>query len=251
MFTAERRQHIMDVLRRAGRVQVLALSVELGVSEDTIRRDLRDMATEGLLQRVHGGALPSSPATVEYSARVEQAPSAKEAIARAAAGLIRDGQVVILDGGTTNVLLAQCLPPQMTCTVITHCPPVAIALVDHPRVEVVLIGGRFYKHSMVAVGAAAVEAIEAIRADLYMLGVCSLHPEVGISNQDLEESYVKRAMIHSAAEVVALASPEKLGTAAPYIIAPLRELTHLVTDKSVPDERLQPYRDLGITVIKA
>ncbi len=251
MLTAERKRYILEELGRHGKVLAHELSESLGVSEDTIRRDLRDLAADGLLQRVHGGALPSSPASVPYATRVQQAPQAKLAIARAAAQLVRSGQVVLLDGGTTNLQVAQHLPPDLHATVITHSPPIAVALAEHPRIEVVLLGGRLYKDAQVAVGAATVEELRSVRADVYMLGVSSLHPEVGISTQDLEEAHVKRAMIMSAGEVVALAFAEKLGTAAPYIVAPLTEITHLVTDTSVPDETLAPYRDLGITVIQA
>src|ERR671925_11382 len=98
MLTAERRQYILETLRRDGKVLATELSVALSVSEDTIRRDLRELAEAGLIQRVHGGALPRSPADASYAARQRQAPSAKAAIARAAVQLIRDGQVIILDG---------------------------------------------------------------------------------------------------------------------------------------------------------
>lgn len=251
MLTAERRQYILERLRREGRVLAPALSVALGVSEDTIRRDLREMAAEGLLQRVHGGALPRSPAATTYQARQEQAPAAKRAIAQAAARLVQPGQVVILDGGTTNVQVAQHLPPDLRATVVTNSPPVAAALAEHPLLEVIVLGGRLYKESLVAVGSATIEALHMIRADWCMLGVCSLHPEVGISTPDLEEVYVKQAMVASAADVVALASPEKIGTAAPYIVGPLSELTHLVTERSVPDDLLAPYAALGIAVMRA
>jgi DeoR/GlpR family transcriptional regulator of sugar metabolism len=103
----------------------------------------------------------------------------------------------------------------------------------------------------VGYGAATIEGYRNIRADLCFLGVGGLHPDIGISTFDLEESYVKRAMIASAAEVVALASGEKLGTAVPYIAGPLTDLTHLVTERSVPDEVLAPYRAQGITIIRA
>jgi len=103
----------------------------------------------------------------------------------------------------------------------------------------------------VNVGAATVEAYRNIRADLCFLGISSVHPDIGISTSNLEEAYVKRAMIASAAEVVALTSAEKLGTAAPYIVGPISDLTHLVTEYSVPDEVLEPYRALGITIIRA
>ena len=235
MLTAERKQYILDKLRQDGKVLAPQLSAHLGVSEDTIRRDLRDLAADGLLQRVHGGALPRSPAAAPYADRQRQAPSAKAAIARAAAALVTDGQVVLMDGGTTTLQVAQHLPDELRATVITHCPPVAIALADHPSMEVVLLGGRLYKEALVAVGAATVESLRMVRADLFMLGVDSLHPEVGVSTGNLDEAYVKRAMIESAAEVVALASAEKIDTAAPYVVAELNSLTHLITDKPVAD----------------
>lgn len=248
MLTAERKRFIVEALGRDGKVLAHDLSVELSVSEDTIRRDLRDLAAEGLLQRVHGGALPPSPASGTYYARQQQAPQAKHAIAQAAARLIQNGQVVLLDGGTTNVQVAQHLPHDLHATIITHSPPVAMALSEHPNVDVVMLGGFLYKRALVAVGPATLEALRSVRADVYMLGVSSLHPEVGISTQDLGEAHVKRAMIESSAEVVALASAEKLGTAAPYIVRPLDEITHLITETGVPESILEPYRDTGMTI---
>src|SRR5262245_16479827 len=251
MLTAERRQHILATLQHDGKVLASELSAALGVSEDTIRRDLRELAEAGLLQRVHGGALPRSPAAASFAARQNQAPAAKQAIARAAAQFVRNGQVIILDGGTTTLQVAQRLPLDLRATVVTNSPPIAIALTEHPHVEVVIVGGRLYKDSLVSVGAGAVEALRAIRADICMLGVCSLHPQDGISVPDLEEAYVKRAMIAGAAEVVALASAEKLGTVAPYIVGPIGELTYIITEREVPDEVLAPYQAQAITVICA
>jgi DeoR/GlpR family transcriptional regulator of sugar metabolism len=251
MLTAERRQYILSVLQRDGKVVARQLSEELKLSEDTIRRDLRDLAADGLLLRVHGGALPSSPARANFSARQAQAPSAKDAIARAAAQLVRDGQVVLMDGGTTNIQVAQHLSPDLHATIITNSPPLATTLIEHSHIEVILLGGRFYKHSAVTMGAATLEELHMVRADLYMLGICSLHPDIGISTNNLEEAYLKRAMIACSAEVVALASPEKLNTAAPYIVGELRELSEIITEDTVSDEQLEPYRALGITVTQA
>ena len=250
MLMVERQQYILTALKREGKVLASELSATLDVSEDTIRRDLRKLSEAGLLQRVHGGALPSSPATASYTVRQRQASSAKAAIAQAAATLVQNGQVIILDGGTTTLQVAQRLPMDLKATVITNSPPIAVALGEHPQIEVIVIGGRLYKTSLVTVGAAAIEGLRMIRADLCMLGVCSLHPDVGISVPELEEAHVKRAMIASAAEVVALASAEKLGTAATYTVGALSELTHLVTDLSVSDKTLAPYQALGITVIR-
>ncbi len=251
MLTAERRRSIMQTLQREGKVYASELSKALNVSEDTIRRDLRELAAAGGLQRVHGGALPRLLAPASFLERKQQAPGAKAAIAQAAIRLIRPDQVIILDGGTTSLQVAEHLPPDLRVTVITHSPPVAVALAEHPAVEVILIGGKLYKHELLAIGAATVEAFRLIRADLCFLGIGSLHPEVGISTFDLDEAAVKRAMIAGSAEVVALAPAEKLGSAAPYIVGPLSDLTHLVTERSVPNEALAPYRALGITVVRA
>jgi DeoR/GlpR family transcriptional regulator of sugar metabolism len=247
MLTAERRQYILSILHRDGKVVAKHLSGELGLSEDTIRRDLRDLAADGLLLRVHGGALPSSPATANFSARQEQSLSAKAAIARAAASMVRDGQVVLLDGGTTNMQVAQHFSPDLHATVITNSPPLAAVLAEHQHIEVIMLGGRLYKHSLVTMGAATLEELGMLHADLYLLGVCSLHPEIGISTGNLEEAYLKRAMIACSAEVVALASPEKINTAASYIVGELRELSEIITESTVPDDVLEPYRLLGIT----
>jgi DeoR/GlpR family transcriptional regulator of sugar metabolism len=135
--------------------------------------------------------------------------------------------------------------------VITNSPPIAVALADHPRVEVAVPGGTLAKDAQALVGAATVEALRSVRADVLVLGVCSLHPDVGITVLDLEESYVKRAMIANAAEVVAVSSADKLGSAGPFVVAPIEELTHLVTDESISEERAEPYRALGIEVVRA
>ncbi|HZF84825.1 MAG TPA: DeoR/GlpR family DNA-binding transcription regulator, partial [Burkholderiaceae bacterium] len=170
MLTRQRQQHILDALRRDGQVVAKALSESLGLSEDTIRRDLRELAAQGRLQRVHGGALPVAPAEADFAGRQRLAPQEKVAIGRAAAAMVQPGQVVFVDGGTTAVQLARHLPPALRATVVTHSPSVAVELVEHPGVEVILIGGRLFKHSVVAVGAAAVEAIARIHADLYFMG---------------------------------------------------------------------------------
>lgn len=249
MLSAERRNHILDLLQRDGRVQAADLASSLRVSEDTVRRDLRELADSGLIQRVHGGALLRSPAVGNYTARSQQASSAKVAVARAAAQLVHNGQVIVMDGGTTSLQVALHLPPDLRATIVTNSPPVAVALADHASLEIVLLGGVMYKESRVTMGAATVDALRDIRADVCLLGVCSLHPQAGISMPNIEEAYVKRAMIAGAGEVIALATAEKLGTAVPYVVGPITDLTHIVTEHSVPDDILQPYRAQGVTIV--
>jgi DeoR/GlpR family transcriptional regulator of sugar metabolism len=251
MLAEERRHAILERLRSDGKVVAAELSSSLAVSPDTVRRDLRELAGAGLLRRVHGGALPPAVGAQTYAARREHAPEAKVAIARATGRLLRSGQVIVLDSGTTTLEVARQLPPELDATVITNSPPIAVALAEHPRVEVTVLGGRLDKDARALVGAAAIEALRLLRADVLVLGVCSLHPELGITVTALEESYVKRAMIANAAEVVAVSSADKLGSAGPYVVAPIDELTHLVTEASAPAEQLDRYRALGIEVVLA
>ena len=204
---------ILDRLDRDGKVVVAELSASLRVSLDTVRRDLQELADAGLVRRVHGGALPPRSGRAPYAVRREQAPAAKAAIADATAGCSVDGQVILLDAGTTTLEVARHLPPDLHATVITNSPPIAVALAEHPSVEVTMLGGTLDKDAHALVGAATVEALRSVRADVLVLGVCSLHPEIGITVLDLEESYVKRAMIANAAEVVAVSSADKLGSA--------------------------------------
>jgi DeoR/GlpR family transcriptional regulator of sugar metabolism len=250
MLTAERRQYILRMLNRDGKIIAKELSEKLGLSEDTIRRDLRDLADEGQLMRVHGGAVPVSPAIANFNVRREQAPEAKATFARVAARLVHSGQVVFLDGGTTNLQVAQQLPKDLNATIITNSPPVAVALTEHPNIDVVLLGGHLLKPSIVTIGTATLKEISMVHADTYFLGICSLHPELGISTGNLEEAYLKRAMIERSADVIALVAPEKLNTAASYFVGPLEELSEIITERSVADELLVPYQALGITVTR-
>jgi len=252
MLTDERRSLILERLRSHGRVLAADLSAELDVSPDTVRRDLRELDEAGLLRRVHGGALPRHGVGGEpFSERTRRAPAVKASIARRAAACARDGQVIVLDGGTTTLEVARALSDDLRATVVTTSPPVAIALAGHPGLEVTVVGGTLRPQGLVTVGADAVESLQAIRADLVYLGVCGLHPEIGVTVDDIEERHVKAAMIAGAAEVYALADGDKLGTAMPFVVAPLREVTHLVTDDGVAERELEPYRALGLEVLRA
>ena len=251
MLASQRKELILKVLRATGQVIAKDVSVELGLSEDTIRRDLRELAAEGKLQRVHGGALPSSPAVANFAGRQQLASDAKVSIGRAAAKMVRPGQVVILDGGTTTLQLAMHLPQDLEATVVTHSPTIAVALVDHPRIEVIVIGGRLFKHSVVSVGAAAVEAIGRIRADIYFMGVTGIHPQAGLSTGDLEEAHIKRALNASAAETYALISADKLNAASPYVIGALTEIDGIVVAAEIPEKALKPFVKAGLSVTRA
>jgi len=250
MLNAQRRQRILDRLRSDGQVSVTGLSREWEVSEDTVRRDLREMADEGLVLRVHGGALPASPAVGDYERREGLSTEVKIRLGRAAAALIRPGQVVAIDGGTTNLQLVKALRRDLGCTVVTHSPLIAAELRTHPSVEILLIGGTIFRHSQVAVGSETTEAIRRLRTDLFFLGATGLHPETGATTGNSEEAAVKRAFCRGAAETVLLVSPEKWGAASPYQIVPTSDLSVLVVDGSTDESSLSPYRAQGLEVVR-
>ncbi|MDT3439482.1 MULTISPECIES: DeoR/GlpR family DNA-binding transcription regulator [unclassified Pseudofrankia] len=248
MLAAQRRDLLLERLRTDGRIIAKVLAAELGLSEDSIRRDLRDLAAAGLCQRVYGGALPVSPAIADYAARQDVEVPGKQRVAVAAAALIEPGSTAILDGGTTALAVVHALPVDLRATVVTHSPTVASALVDHQDVEVYLIGGRLFKHSMVACGAAAVEAARGLHADLFLLGVTGVHPEAGLTTGDADEAAMKRALAHQAADTYVLASSEKIGAASRFAVLPLTEVAGVVTDASADNPTV---RALDVPVIHA
>ncbi|WP_028559075.1 DeoR/GlpR family DNA-binding transcription regulator [Paenibacillus pinihumi] len=250
MLREERHQLILERLIQKGKVVATELSQQLQVSEDTIRRDLREMDAAGLLHRVHGGALPKAPAAVRYDDRQLHSIEAKEQLAEKAVSLVRDGQVIIMDGGTTTLRVAERLPRQLSATVVTNCPPIAVALASHPGIEVIMLGGHLFKNSLINIGAATVSALSNIRADLCFIGVYCIHPEIGLSVPFIEEMHVKRQMIASSSEVVAIATADKLGTSSSFIFSPANALSCLVTEPEVSAGTLAPYRELGITVMQ-
>lgn len=251
MLTAQRKQLILGRLATHGQIVAGELALELGTSEDTIRRDLRELAQQGKLQRVHGGALPASAATGDLRVRQQVSTDEKQALGRFGAQLIKPGQVVMLDGGTTAIQVARQLPADLRATVITHSPNVAVELAAHRHVEIIVLGGRLFRHSMVNVGASVIEAASRFRADLFFLGVTGVHPEAGLSTGDAEEADVKRALHARAAETVVLASSEKLLSASAFVIAPMKALSLLVVPDGTPAKTVKALRAGGVEVQKA
>lgn len=230
MLAAERREHLLETLRRDGKVVAKTVAAELGLSEDSIRRDLRELAAEGLCQRVYGGALPISAALVDYGGRRGVEVAGKQLVAAAAVRLIDPGSTVILDGGTTALAVASALPQALRCTVITHSPTIAVALLQHPGVDVFILGGRLFKHSAVASGATTVEAAQKISADVFFMGVTGVHPDAGLTTGDADEAATKRVLAGRAAETYVLGSSEKIGAASRYRVIGFDEVAGLITD---------------------
>jgi DeoR/GlpR family transcriptional regulator of sugar metabolism len=251
MLVPERRDVLLERLRRDGRVIAKDVAGELGVSEDSVRRDLRELAAAGLCQRVYGGAVPASPAVADYGTRRGVAVDSKARVAATAAGLIEPGSTAILDGGTTALAVARALPRDLEATIVTHSPTVAAALVDHSTVEVYVLGGRLFKHSAVVSGAAAVEAAEVVHADLFLLGVTGVHPDSGLTTGDADEAAMKRALSRRAADTYVLASTEKIGAASRFEVLPLAAVAGVVTDAPATDDVVARLVQRGVPIVPA
>lgn len=228
MLTYHRKQLLLARLSAEGQIIASAIAAELGISEDTIRRDLRELAAEGLLTRVHGGALPASPAIAPLDQRRSIATPEKIRLAQAALPLIQPGQTIFIDGGTTHAELIRVFPATLSATIVTHSPTIAAALEPFRHVEVILIGGRLFRHSMVAVGTEAADAIRRLRFDLLFLGLTGLHPDGGLTTGDYEEAAIKRTLVGQAADCVVLATSDKLGAVSKHQIIAASALTRLI-----------------------
>jgi DeoR/GlpR family transcriptional regulator of sugar metabolism len=248
MLVAERKKLLLARLHDEGKVVSRELAEELGISEASIGRDLRGLAAAGQCQRVYGGAVPVSRALVHYRSRAGVEPESKRRIAARAAQLIKAGDRVILDGGTTTLAVTRALRPDLHATVITHSPTIAAALIEHPTVEILLLGGRIYKHSAIACGAAAAEAARAITADLFLLGVTGVHAHHGLTTGDAEEAAMKRTLAGQAADTYVLASSEKIGAVSPYKVLELGATTAILTD-AAEDDALDALRHTAPAII--
>ena len=232
-FAQERQREIAQTLRESGRVEVAALAAHYDVSEDTIRRDLRLLASHGLVQKTHGGAVALHATVIPAAERAGVRAQAKRAIAHAAAAHVRPHQTLFIDGGTTTLALAQELHAAgapRPLTVVTTSLDVATALLDDRQVRLVLAGGAWLPESRIFEGPQAVATLRAHRADLAFLGACALHRRMGITANEAGDMALKRAMIDGAAQRFVLVDASKLDAVAPHAVCALAEVDRVICD---------------------
>lgn len=247
-----RRQKILLILERDGKVMASELSQHFAVSEDTIRRDLSELATAGLVQRVHGGALPRPKDTgKDYFTRVSETDEVKTHLAQLAASRVENGQIVMFDSGTTTLQIARSLPSDIAITAITTSPMTAIILAEYTGIKVILAGGQLNLATMSVSGHETVRLLQGIKADVLFTGVCAIHPQVGISSLHFDEVPVKQALLYSASQVIAVTTADKLGAVEPFVVAPCSRIHTLITERHVATGDVGDYRKLGIEVVQA
>lgn len=228
MLSAQRKEHLMALLAADGRVVAKTVAADLGISEDSIRRDLRELADEGRCIRVYGGALPVPAADAPVAQRLGIATDSKDRVARAATALIRPASTIILDAGTTTLTMARMLPDDVT--VLTPSPAVAVAAMESSRARVIMIGGELSRHSAVVGGALAQESISRLAADVFFLGVTGIHPEQGLTTGELDDAVTKRALAARSADTYVLGSAEKIGAVSRFPVLSLDEVSGVITD---------------------
>jgi DeoR/GlpR family transcriptional regulator of sugar metabolism len=240
MIREDRLAAIADRLVAEGRVVAVDLAAVFAVPVDTIRRDLRDLAARGVCRRVYGGALRNA-----RPGAAERRPAALPALAAAAARHVRAGSLVFIDAGRTNLAIAEALPEDAGLTVVTTSPAIAAALVGRRGLDLVMIGGRISPVSGSALGAIAQDAVRDLRADLCLLGACAVAAE-GISAFDIEDAALKRTIAAGSEQVLVAATADKVGTRAPFPIAPLTAIDLLLVEAGAPAAELSRIRDAGL-----
>lgn len=250
LLLGERQALIRARLDLSGRVIAAALAQELGVSEDTIRRDLREMAASGLCRRVYGGALRIAAASTSMNERMAVGGARKAALARCAAGLIPPGATVFLDAGSTNLALARALPAGHGLTVATNAPAIAAALLERDLATIQL-GGLIDPRAGAAIGAKAMRDAEALRPDLLVLGVCGIDPEAGVTAESFEEAEFKRFVALRSRTVMVVVTNDKLSTAAPYSVVPLARLAQAVIEGDADENEAAALTAAGIETLRA
>ncbi|MBC7746078.1 MAG: DeoR/GlpR transcriptional regulator [Flavobacterium sp.] len=240
MLKEERQAYIIKQINLHNKVLSSDLSEQLVVSEDTIRRDLNELADTGKILKVHGGAL-SKAFHYSFQHNDTYAKDDKKQIARKALSLVKNGMLVLASGGTTMIELARMIPEDLSCTFFTVSPLVALELSEHPNLEVILIGGSLSKNAQISIGSVVISQLADIKVDLCFLGVNSISITDGITDSDWEVVQVKKAMIKSAQKTAVIGISEKLDSVQKLKVCDLNAVHYLITDLKTDNPKFQAY----------
>lgn len=249
MLPGERLDLIADRLKADGKVIAADLARELDVSEDTIRRDLRDLSARGVCQRVYGGALSIAPSAGKTLAeRARHATEAKAALAREAVRWVGEGASVFLDASSTNLAIAAALPRDARLTCITNAPQIAAMLTEKGDCDIVVIGGLIDRGVGAAIGAEAMRATRNFRPDVCFLGACGADPRAGITAFHAEDASFKRAIAEASTTTIVPVTTEKLMTAAPFRVMDLADCTAVLVESDAPEAAVAACRAAGAEI---
>ncbi|MCK0130445.1 DeoR/GlpR family DNA-binding transcription regulator [Flavobacteriaceae bacterium F08102] len=249
MLKLERHAFIIKQLKQHRKVLSAKLSDQLQVSEDTVRRDLKELASRHLLFKVHGGALTIENKILSFDERSVADLDKKRSIAKKAVHLIHDGQVIIMSGSTVNVELAKIIPSHIRVTIFTYSLPIAIELSHHESIEVIFIGGKLNKLAQVTVGIDVVNSVSNIRADICFMGVSGMDVVRGMTEPDWEVAHIKKCMIAASDYVVALCQSSKLNKIERYVVVPTQNIDTVIIDEPLEEDVLKPFEEQGVQFV--
>ncbi|MGW4592824.1 DeoR/GlpR family DNA-binding transcription regulator [Amycolatopsis thermoflava] len=253
MYAEERQQQIVERARSLGRVDVSRLAANFAVTTETVRRDLTVLERQGVLRRVHGGAIPVERLGFEPGLADRDAvmTAEKERIAKAALAEVPDEGAILLDAGTTTARLAEILPSDRELTVVTNAVSVVPQLALRPQLTVLLLGGRVRGRTLAAVEDWTLRALADTFVDVAFVGTNGISAERGLTTPDIGEAAVKRAMIRAARRTVVLADHTKVGNDCLARFGELSEVDKFVTDTGLDDGLADELRAAGPEVVLA
>jgi DeoR/GlpR family transcriptional regulator of sugar metabolism len=249
MLKKERQAYILHQVNLHNKVLSSSLCTEINVSEDTIRRDLQELAIDGKVVKVHGGALSQSFNEVHFPSHSVYSQNHKKRIAEKAIVLIQNGMIVLTSGGTTIVELAKSLPPNLKATFVSGSIPAITEYLQHPNIDIIVVGDKISKNSKITTGNEAIAKIKQIQADICFIGTNAIDLKFGISDNDWEVVQLKRAMIESSKKVVCLSIAEKVNSVQPIRVCGLEDIDILITELEPENELLKPYSAAGLTIL--
>ncbi|KJD34003.1 hypothetical protein PK35_04520 [Tamlana nanhaiensis] len=249
MLKQERHKLILDMLKTSKKVLSKNLSDELQVSEDTIRRDLKELELQDLIYRVHGGALLKEIRVRSYDERSTADIDEKKKIALKAVKLLKSGQVIIMSGSSTNLELAKIIPSEINATIYTYSLPIAVELSHHPAIEVIFIGGKLNKEAQVTVGIDVVNPIYNISADICFMGTDGIDISRGLTEPNWEVSRIKNSMIRASNYVVVMCVSSRVNSVKRHSVVPITEIDAIVSDINPDHSMFSDFKALDLTII--
>jgi DeoR/GlpR family transcriptional regulator of sugar metabolism len=237
LLLPERQQEICRRLAVSDRVIAGELATEFNVSEDTIRRDLRELAASGQCVRVYGGALSVVARETPLAMRLDADVDRKRRLAAKMATVLQRGMLVFLDAGSTNIAAARELPDNLELTVATHSPLISAIICSKPNIRLFMIGGKVDDRVGAAIGAQSLRELQGLRPDMCFIGACAVESDTGITAFDAEDAEFKRAIVEASRLTLVAALNEKIGTAAPFFVMPLAGCNYLVVEHDLDDTR--------------
>ncbi len=250
MLKEERQSLILEKLNTNKKISFVELGKILNVSYDSIRRDIIELEDKGFLKKVHGGAVANSYLSLLGNKQNGHTINNDDLanIYKKVQKLFENRQIIIMDGGTTNFFLAEQMPKTLEATIITNSPPLAMALNDNPKIDIILLGGSYFKRYQITLGNAVVRELGHFNADLYLMGFNGVSVEKGMTIRNYEESIVKQKMIEVSKKTVCCALEEKLGVQESYKVCEYKEIDLMITNLKTTDAKLKQYQNQGVEI---